>query len=94
MAGVEYAPRVVVILGREAGLLAAVGQALRSVLEAAVQLRRVPSGTWSFKARPDECLHICVGGYFVTYALDLRRGVVAVLDAVPMQEKLDVGTAG
>lgn len=95
MAEVVFAPNAVVHVAQTPGLCTRVRRELLGILEAAMAVW--PASSWSRKVAPDDFLCLRIGGYSITYTLDLERELARVLSATPLHSPLhsedDVVTA-
>jgi hypothetical protein len=82
MGAVEFVPTAIVTLAQVPGLMARVQQALLNVLEAAPGMQ--PGVHCTFHVKPDQLLRIVLGGFSITYTVDLKRNAAKVLSAAPL----------
>lgn len=85
-----FAPNAVVVVAQVPGLCTRVRRELLGILEAAVG---VWPAFWSRSVAPDDFLCLRIGGYSITYTLDLKREVARVLSATPLQSGDEVTAA-
>ncbi|HEY2029055.1 MAG TPA: hypothetical protein VGH20_07585 [Myxococcales bacterium] len=86
-----FAPNAVVLVAQAPRLCTRVRRELLGILEASAAVW--PSVPWARTVTPDDFLCLRIGGYSITYTLDLERKLARVLSATPLHPDDDAVTA-
>ena len=91
MAEVVFAPNAVVVVAQAPRLCTRIRRELIGILETALAVW--PAAPWARRVSPDDFLCLRIGGYSITYTLDLQREQARVLSATPLHPDDDAVSA-
>jgi hypothetical protein len=91
VAEVVFAPNAVVVVAQHPRLCTRVRRELLGILETAMAVW--PSAGWTRTVSPDDFLTLRIGGFSMTYTLDLERKLARVLSATPLHPDDDAVSA-
>ena len=86
-----FAPNAVVVVAQSPRLCTRVRRELLGILETALAVW--PAAPWARRVSPDDFLCLRMGGYSITYTLDLEHGLARVLSATPLHPDEDTVSA-